>query len=164
MNESLYIGIDVGGTNISAGLVNGHGRILFREKIPSPAKANAKTVLTTLQNLIRLVLDQNNLKFRAIKGIGFGIPGIVGSNHSDILAAPNINLSGVSMDTPLFSQTKRIGNLQREAILSALPKVLRDASPSPEKRFHSRRLAASVARWRTGAARCGRHSRPRQRA
>lgn len=91
------MGIDVGGTKISTGLVTSRGKILYREKIATPRKASTRAILNSIIEIIQITLDQNNLKLHSVKGLGFGIPGIVAADQTRILAAPNIKLSGVSL-------------------------------------------------------------------
>src|SRR5690348_4002686 len=101
MGNELFLGIDVGGTKISSALVTSRGKIISREKIPTPVEATSRIILKTIKNLIQVQLDQNNLKIRSIKGVGLGVPGIVAVNQTDILAAPNIKLSGISLKKEL---------------------------------------------------------------
>ena len=54
MATKLYIGIDIGGTKISAGVVTDKGRILERVKIPTPANSTPKVIVTAILRLCLL--------------------------------------------------------------------------------------------------------------
>ncbi|MDD5194648.1 MAG: ROK family protein [Candidatus Omnitrophica bacterium] len=102
MKKNLFLGIDVGGTKIAAGIVDANGKIIAREKCPTPS-GHAKEVLSCLFKLIKKILRENN-KARGICGIGIGIPGIVDGQNGKILITPNIPLSGYSIAKILKSR------------------------------------------------------------
>lgn len=104
--SDYYIGIDVGGTKISGAVITSHGKILSRAKTASPAKANPKTILNCLYDLIADLQGSMDLKISQIKGIGIGVPGIVDTYKHHILAAPNINLSGFPLSVYLRKKYK----------------------------------------------------------
>jgi len=96
MKHKLYIGVDIGGTKISAGLVEHSGTILHRKKIPSPVNFSRKKILTVISSLIEELIDDEGVKRKALNGIGLGVPGIV-DQYGVVVNAPNISLSGVNI-------------------------------------------------------------------
>jgi glucokinase len=72
--NSLIIGVDVGGTKIAAGVVDQAGNIYGRIKIPT-ALGDAEMTLNSIAEAIQATLDRAGLIASAIKGIGLGIPG-----------------------------------------------------------------------------------------
>jgi glucokinase len=104
--SDYFIGIDVGGTKISGAVITSRGKILSRAKTASPAKANPKTILTCLFNLVSDLQESLDIKISQIKGIGIGVPGIVDTTHDKILAAPNINLTGFPLSVHLKKKYK----------------------------------------------------------
>lgn len=65
-----YIGVDLGGTSVRAGLVEGD-KILTLEKRPSFAKARRKLVIDEICKTIEAVLKPG------VRGIGIGVPSAV---------------------------------------------------------------------------------------
>ncbi len=113
MLKKCFIGIDVGGTKISAALVTDKGGILAREKCPTPKNGGHRKILNTLSLLMEDLLQQKNLKRKNILGIGIGIPGIVNPENGRILITPNANLSGFALGKELRKKMKTrvvIGN------------------------------------------------------
>ncbi len=94
MKDRLYIGVDVGGTKISAGVVTPKGKILHWEKCPTPQRANARTIYNTIVKTLNDLLNAENLQPQNLAGIGLGIPGIVSPQSQKILVTPNIQLAG----------------------------------------------------------------------
>lgn len=97
MANTLFLGIDVGGTKISAALINRAGKIYARNKITTPARATNKEIIALLSRLILETLAKAAIKTKKLKGIGIGIPGIVDSKTGAIITTPNLKLSGTAL-------------------------------------------------------------------
>lgn len=95
-----YIGIDVGGTNLKAGLVREDGQILAVERTPL-AFENPEQFARTLAQLGQSVLRQAGVPASDVVSAGIGIPGAVAGG--DILYTCNIPLRDVPLSR-LFRQ------------------------------------------------------------
>lgn len=95
-----YIGIDVGGTNLKAGLVREDGQILAVERTPL-AFENPEQFARTLAQLGQSVLHQAGIPASDVVSAGIGIPGAVAGG--DILYTCNIPLRDVPLNR-LFRQ------------------------------------------------------------
>ncbi|MFQ5788554.1 MAG: ROK family protein [Thermodesulfobacteriota bacterium] len=84
--KKIVIGVDVGGTNLRAALINQSGRIISRNISPSGAK---KGIEFLMENLINLIDEIK--KNKKISDIGIGIPGIIDSTNGVLTQAPNIS-------------------------------------------------------------------------
>lgn len=112
MKNKYYVGVDVGGTKIVAGLVTAGGKILTREKTPTPKNAPAKKIVQILQSVIENVVHAEGLRIKDISAIGIGVPGLV-LPDGIITRTPNMNLSGFNLARELKSKFKvkiAIGN------------------------------------------------------
>ena len=89
-----YIGIDVGGTNLKAGLVREDGQILAVERTPL-AFENPEQFARTLAQLGQSVLHQAGIPASDVVSAGIGIPGAVAGG--DILYTCNIPLRDVPL-------------------------------------------------------------------
>ena len=67
--DKLYIGIDLGGTNIAAGLVDENGNILQKLSVSTPKGTDA--IISAIESLCRELLDER------VSSVGVGIPGTV---------------------------------------------------------------------------------------
>ena len=86
--SDLTIGIDIGGTKISAGVVDSSGNLLDSSRCSTPAEGG-KELISSVINLIK----EFNKKYE-IKGIGISIAALISSDYGTIVGAPNIaNLS-----------------------------------------------------------------------
>src|SRR3954468_12388154 len=94
-----YIGLDVGGTTIKAGLVDDAGRVLEARKAPTIID-DLDRFLSTLTELIRGF--QNSFQ---IKAVGVGVPGLHSSKTGAIEISPNIPcLQHVNLETLVADQ------------------------------------------------------------
>jgi len=75
--SGFFIGIDVGGTNLKAGLVNEKGEILATEKTPLGAFPGPEGFARTLAGLAEAVLRKGGAALEEIEYVGIGIPGAV---------------------------------------------------------------------------------------
>lgn len=81
---AFTIGIDIGGTKISAGLVS-NGRVIKRINVPTEAKKGKTKVINNILFAINEIFN----KTKKIKGMGIGVPGQFDRKGS-IIQLPNI--------------------------------------------------------------------------
>ncbi len=79
------IGIDLGGTNIAAGLVDENGRILNKLSSPTQAYRGAEAILSDIAALSAEVSAGH-----AVEGVGVAVPGTADRTAGVFLYAPNL--------------------------------------------------------------------------
>ncbi len=100
---NYYIGLDIGGTKIAGALVSASGKVISRTKTSTPKRVKPRDIYNCITDAIDELMHASSVKPSVIKGIGVGVPGIVDTKNHQILAAPNIALTGF----PLSSLLKR---------------------------------------------------------
>lgn len=110
-----YLGIDVGGTSLKAGLVVEDGKMIDTANRPVEIRQTDFDgyLAGELAALTRTLLDNNKLTSRDIPYVGAGLPGSVDDRSGVFLFAPNMPISnsplrelfGKHLDIPL-----RLGN------------------------------------------------------
>lgn len=83
-----YIGVDIGGTGIQAGVVDDNGKILFRAECKTVIEKGFEGVLNDIKVMIDKLLEDNKLTINNIKSIGFGVPGFI--NKDDLVTCVNL--------------------------------------------------------------------------
>lgn len=68
------IGIDLGGTNIAAGLVDENGHIVDRESVKTNLPTNPHRLVDAMTGLCRTLMERNGLTKENICSIGVGVP------------------------------------------------------------------------------------------
>jgi glucokinase len=81
----MYLGIDLGGTNLKAGVVDDDGNIVYQFTHATRANKGLDYVLNNLKQLIYKFLDKN----KDVKSIGVGIPGIIDEDGT-VKISPNL--------------------------------------------------------------------------
>jgi glucokinase len=86
----LYVGVDIGGTKVAAGIVNHKGEIRRQTKAPMAAHGTAAEGLKAVLDAISFVLDGDaNLK-KSIRGIGICSPGPLDPHTGVVINPPNL--------------------------------------------------------------------------
>lgn len=86
-----YIGVDLGGTNIKAGLVDMEaGRVIASTSIPTLAREGHDAVLQRMVDVVKRVLTENHLTTAEVGGIGVGLPGVVDLENGTTKFLPNL--------------------------------------------------------------------------
>lgn len=88
MSKSYAIGIDIGGTSLKCGVVNGLGEILFSFIVSLKDVKTEAEIINLMVNAITQCMDQLN---EPIVGIGIGFPGLI---ENDVIIGGGVNLPG----------------------------------------------------------------------
>lgn len=89
------IGIDLGGTNIVAGIIDDTYKIVDRERAKTRAPRPAEFLVDTMAQCIDTLLMRQGISVSTIRSIGIGIPGVVDLETGMLLHATNLFLKNV---------------------------------------------------------------------
>lgn len=92
-----YIGIDIGGTNLKAGLVNDEGSILAMEKRKIAEISDQKALVEALVALTQSLTERGGLTPEQIRSVGVGVPGAVEIHSGAVLYTCNLPLRNVPL-------------------------------------------------------------------
>jgi len=95
-----YIGVDLGGTGIKAGVVNEKGEILSKGSTPTMAERPYQAVIADIATLCRTVAADANIAIEEIEAIGVGVPGICDPKTGIIPKCTNLGW----FDVPFVSE------------------------------------------------------------
>lgn len=88
---SYYIGIDLGGTNIKAGVVNDDGRVVFKLSRPTKAERGYMMVIKDMAKIVFEVSEVGKIPMQEISCIGIGCPGTINRDEGKIEFSNNLN-------------------------------------------------------------------------
>lgn len=100
----MYIGIDLGGTNIAGGLVTDTGVILSKLSVPTGRERGSDAVIDDIYHVIDMLLKENQ-SGEVVKGIGIGIPGIADPHTGEVIVCVNLNWYNVPLRAKLAEKT-----------------------------------------------------------
>jgi glucokinase len=75
--ESLYLGVDVGGTKVAAGLVTSRGEILSKVRVPMTSREDGAAGLRAVERAIDAAFAAEPARKASVAGIGIVSPGPV---------------------------------------------------------------------------------------
>lgn len=84
------IGIDLGGTNISAGLVGDGGKLLFKSSMPTELGGSDVEITELMANFCLQIAKRCDISERDIDSIGIGCPGVCDDENGILLYTVNL--------------------------------------------------------------------------
>ena len=91
-----FVGIDLGGTNIQCGVLNGKHKIVARDDTKTKAEQGEAAVIERVAKLVTKVVEQAGLKMDDVAGVGIGAPGAI-DKKGVVLTAVNLRWSDVPL-------------------------------------------------------------------
>ena len=107
----IYVGVDVGGTNIKIGLVDIKGTILADNFIRTDKSKDYKGILDDIVADIKLLCNEAGVDYHDIGGIGVGVPGVVDSRTGTVSYSANLGWR----DVPLVHGLEVASGIHAEA-------------------------------------------------
>lgn len=107
------IGIDLGGTNTAAGLVDEQGQIIDRESVKTNLPTDLARIVRDITGLCRTLMERNGLRHGDIRSIGVGVPCTANTKTGWMQDADHLGFSGGPLVKPLediLGLPVRIGN------------------------------------------------------
>jgi len=93
----MYIGIDLGGTNIAAGLVTDNGELKFQSSLPTKPERGSEDVIKDVIRIIKITVSNIPDNGEELSGIGIGIPGYIISNTDNLVYCVNLGWENVDL-------------------------------------------------------------------
>jgi glucokinase len=85
-----YVGVDVGGTNIKAGVVDDQGLSLSHVSVPTDAERGPQVGLENIARAAELAIAESGLARGALRGVGLATPGTMDIPTGYLLDPPNL--------------------------------------------------------------------------
>jgi len=92
-----YIGIDLGGTKIKAGIVDEEGKIIKKDSMPTGRTRKSEEIVNDICLLIKKLMSDANLSANDIYSVGIGSPGSLDRERGIIIANFNLGFRYVAM-------------------------------------------------------------------
>lgn len=85
-----YVGVDLGGTNIKAGVVDERGKVAAKESVPTEGKMGRDAVVKNIGDAALAVVKKAGMKMEDVRAIGIGTPGVMDIANGIVVDAPNL--------------------------------------------------------------------------
>jgi len=86
----FYVGVDVGGTNIKAGVVDDVGQSLSHVSVPTEAERGPSIGLDNIARAAEMAIAESGLGRGALRGVGLATPGTMDIPAGYLLDPPNL--------------------------------------------------------------------------
>ena len=106
------IGIDLGGTNIAAGIVNDNYEIIQKDSVPTGADRPGEEIVKDMAALCKKIIADAGLTEADIEYIGIATPGTADSDTGVVVYANNLKL----LDFPIADLLKKYIGIERVLI------------------------------------------------
>ncbi|MDO5388102.1 MAG: ROK family protein [Clostridia bacterium] len=93
----MYLGIDLGGTNISAGITDENGNILVKASTPTMNGRETEDIIDDMAELSKRLMTELKVSEKDIEAVGIGMPGTMDKKKGISLYANNLNFNNVNV-------------------------------------------------------------------
>lgn len=114
------IGVDLGGTNIVAGVVDEYYRIVGKGKMPTACPRPSWEIINDVALSINMALEEARISLDEVVSIGIGTPGSVNKKYGIIEYANNLGFDNVPAKDILQSKFSKPIYLENDANCAAL--------------------------------------------
>lgn len=91
--KKYVVGVDLGGTNVRAAVVDSEERITGQARNPSNAKLGAAQVIRSTSETVKQAAADGGIKVADIAAVGMAVPGHIDSKRGMIIWSPNFGES-----------------------------------------------------------------------
>ncbi len=115
----MYIGIDLGGTNIAVGIVDSKGNILAHASTPTLRDRHWTEIVKDMAVLTNRVTSAAGKNLADIKVVGIGIPGNINNENGVVVYTSNLNMENVPLAAEFRKYIDIPVNLENDANAAA---------------------------------------------
>ena len=98
-----FVGIDLGGTNIAAAVVDEYGVIYGRAKKKTNAPRDYKDIFDDMAECARVAAKESGISFEDIEAVGIGCPGAINKEEGTVEFSNNLDF----YDVPIVSYMEK---------------------------------------------------------
>ncbi len=104
LKQDLFVGVDLGGTKILAGVYSAQLKLLSTAKLSTKSDRGFEAIVERIARCVRDAVDEADLSIKQIRGIGIGAPGAINPESGEVIFAPNLKWK----EAPLKRELEKI--------------------------------------------------------
>ncbi len=116
----IYIGVDLGGTNIAVGLVDENGKILLKGSTPTLVERGPEPIIRDMGKLSLELLEKGGYSVDDVAAIGVGVPGVTNPETGIISFCTNLGWHNVPLVEILSQVIDKPIYVENDATVAAL--------------------------------------------
>jgi glucokinase len=119
--SNIYVGVDIGGTNIKVGLCDEQGNLIQTYEGPTDAEQGPDTVLDRIAEYVKAIVGQSSYDWEQVAGVGIGIAGFMDIPEGFVKLSPNFpGFRNVPVKRTLEAKLGRTVKIDNDANVAAL--------------------------------------------
>jgi glucokinase len=165
--QDLFLGVDIGGTKVAAGVVTSRGEILSKVRVPMVSNRDASAGLESVESAISAALDAQPKRRSSVTAIGISSPGPLDPRRGVVINPPNLKCwKNFPIAEKIANSRHLPTRLDNDANVAALAEALWGAGVGYDSVFYATLgtgigtgviLGGRIYHGRTGAAAEGGH-------
>lgn len=116
----MYLGVDLGGTNIAVGLVSDKGEILGQGSTPTNSPRHYSEIVRDMADTAKKVTEGAGYSMADVKAVGIGCPGSIDQKNGIVVYNNNLGMENVPMVQELQKYIPVPTNIENDANAAAL--------------------------------------------
>jgi glucokinase len=124
----IYIGIDLGGTKIAAGVTGLKGNILSEASSATGAQRDYKEVVRDMASCALKALEQSGRSIDKVEAIGIGIPGIADNSTGRVIFCTNLGWHDIPLREELQKHIRKPVFIDNDATVAGLAESMAGVS------------------------------------
>ena len=124
----MYIGFDIGGTNLAIALVNDDYEIIARDKMRTGASRGTESVVGDILTLCDRICEAAGVSRKDIRRVGLGCPGAIEPGTGKVVFSGNLPLGGVPLRDIVAEHWSVPVTVENDANCAALGEALAGAA------------------------------------
>ncbi|UJF33064.1 ROK family glucokinase [Paenibacillus hexagrammi] len=120
MSNQIYIGVDLGGTNIKVGICDEQGNLLHTYEGPTGAEEGPDAVLGRIAQYVRKIVEDSPYEWEQVAGIGAGLAGFLDIQEGVVKFSPNLQWRNVEAKRTLEALLGKPVKIDNDANVAAL--------------------------------------------
>ena len=136
--ERIYLGIDIGGTKVAAGMVTARGKILSKVRVPMSSRGSDAEGLDAVERAIDAAFEREPKRRASVAAIGISSPGPLDPRKGIIINPPNLPCW---QNFPLAARVQRLHHVptfvDNDANAGALAEAMWGAGRGYESVFYA---------------------------
>lgn len=93
----MYIGVDLGGTNIAVGLVSEEGKIIAQTSTPTLVGRPYQAIVEDMAVCAKKVMEEAQVTVKDVKSVGIGIPGVADQTEGRVIFCTNLGWADIPL-------------------------------------------------------------------
>ena len=124
----IYIGIDLGGTGIKAGVVDEQGVILAKESCPTGVERGYEAVIRDMAQVAVKAVEASGHSMDEVKAVGIGIPGIMDPKTGIVPFCTNLSWHNVPIISEMHKYIDKPVYVDNDATVAGLAEAVSGVS------------------------------------